>query len=218
MRRLILIIVSIVLGVATTLGVAAMALVNADKSSAGATTLFVRNGTELWIVRRLSSTGLEWVNCERAWPPLVNPIDDLVDIPAWAIPPERSADAGGEFRFATLAIGWPAPLAIQSWEATRPSEIFPLPVELDDGGDSLRRAAGRFLESDSRRPRRILWRGAIIDASLFTLAWIAILWLGALLARSLDGKQRDSDADEDEQRRGQAGHAEENLKRHDDHR
>ncbi len=216
-RRAAVFITAIVLGVLTTIAVAGMALIGADRSQGGSSTLLIRNDTELWLVRRHRGFGLEWINCELSWPPLANPAPTMIDLPWWAIPPQKSWGAEAVPRFATLAVGWPAPFIIRQWTALRQSEIFPLPVELDDGADSLRRAAGRFMESDPGRPRPILWRGAILDAGLFSLGWLVAWWLVAALFRGLRGKERNDDADEHEERRGQPRHSQEHLHAHDRH-
>ncbi|MBM4113251.1 MAG: hypothetical protein FJ253_07735 [Phycisphaerae bacterium] len=205
----------IALGVATTLLLGRMALDGADRATGSSSSMLVRNGTELWFVRRLTSFGLEWINCERSWPPLANEATTMIDIPSWAIPPNAPVEAT-ELRVATLAVGWPAPYLVRQWTVTRQTEIFPLPVELDDGADSLRRAAERLRQSDPAQ-RRILWRGAILDVGVLSLAWLVVGWTGATLYRVLHGKQRNDEADEQQERGGEAGHSQQDLQRHSDH-
>lgn len=221
MRLGIVAIFSLILGAATTLSVAWLALIDADRSSGSSSSMLIRGGTELWFVRRLTGFGLEWINCEAMSQPLSNPAPDLIDIPPWAIPPDGLASAGTEVRFATLAVGWPAPFVIRQWSAARQLETFPLRVELDDGHDSLRRASERFRASETPRgvigksghanPRIILWRGAVINVALFGVAWLVALMGAAMLLRALHGKKRNQESDEQKQANAQSGHSQQHL-------
>lgn len=193
MRRLLLTISSLSLGVIATLVVAWWALASADQASSMSTTIMIRGGTEAWLVRRLDSFGLIWVNGERLRPALVNPAPDFNDLPAWATPSSDAWPIDASPRVATLAVGWPAPFVTRQWSTISLSQIFPLQVDLDDGRDSLRRAAGRFMERDDAPPRRILWRGLIINVGLFSLAAAAVGWILHLLLRTLLHRQERDD-------------------------
>jgi len=199
MRRVVVPLIAVVLGATTTLGLAFGALVWADQATASSSTVVVRHGTEAWIVREHATFGLTWVNCERATPPLVNAVPTIMDIPQWAIPPERTWPIEGTPRVATLAVGWPAPFVTRQWSTTSHTQIFPLQIDLDDGRDSLRRAAGRFREDDPALPRTILWRGAAIDVGLLSFAWAALLWtLSAVLPALLNRQERQDSAHQDQ--------------------
>ncbi|MBX3354193.1 MAG: hypothetical protein KF724_00670 [Phycisphaeraceae bacterium] len=201
MRRIIVLLLAVLLGAATTFAFAAYALISAGPAERMSTSIVVRNGTEGWIVRRLDRFGLIWINCERLRPPLVNAAPTLMDIPSWSIPPEGPWPAGGNPRVATLAVGWPAPIAARQWTTTSLSQIFPLQVEQDDGRDSLRRAAGRFIDADGGPPRVFLWRGFLVNTGIFSLAWAIVGWSVAALWTALFHRQeRNDEANKDEQR------------------
>jgi len=209
-RRLLGAIVSILLGAVATVTLAIIALIGADESTGGSSSLLIRNGTELWLVRRHESFGLTWINSELYWPPLVNSQPTSIDIPWWATPPERQWPETGLPRVAALAVGWPAPFVARRWIALRSGEIFPLPHELDDGRDSLRRAAGRFREADAAAPYLILWRGLLLDVGVLSLAFGALIWgLATLRAALFHRQERNDEPHEQKQRDGETGHAQE---------
>lgn len=187
---------------------ALFALYTADKSTGGGGSLLIRNGTELWLVRRHTSFGLIWINCELFWPPLVNPQPSMNDLPWWAVPPQREWPTSGLTRVATLAVGWPAPFLARQWQTSRAGDIFPLPHELDDGRDSLRRAAGRFRDRDAAAPLTVLWRGLVINLGVLSLAAGAILWVLSFLWSFLfHGNDRDDGSNQKQERHRERDHA-----------
>lgn len=190
MRRVFFILLTLLLGAATTVGVAVMALASADRAERSGSSVIVRDGTEAWLVRTHDAFGLAWVNCERAVTPLVNPVPTVFDVPAWAEPPTGYFAPDANARVATLAIGWPLPIVTRQWRTDVASQIFPLQVEIDDGNDSLRRAASRFVEDDPGVPRRVLWRGVIVDVGIFSLAWAVFGWLVATIYRAVRPAER----------------------------
>ena len=189
MRRIVIPLLAVLLGAATTFGVAFAALVWADRATTSMSSVIVRNGTEAWLVRQHWAFGLQWVNCERVTPALVNETPAMIDIPQWAIPPERAWPLEGNPRAATLAVGWPAPIMARQWTTSSLNQIFPLQFDLDDGHDSLRRAAARFRESDPTVPITLLPRGLIVNFGLFALAWAAMIWLASTVVAALLHRQ-----------------------------
>lgn len=190
MRRILFFLVTLLLGAATTVLIAAKALIDADRAERSGSSVIVRNGTEAWMVRTHDAFGLRWVNCERAATPLVSPVPTLIDIPSWAVPPEGLFAPDSSARVATLAVGWPRPIMTRQWATDVTSNIFPLQVEIDDGNDSLRRAASRFTEEDPGVPRNILWRGVLINTGIFWLAWGVVGWLIATIYRAVRPAER----------------------------
>lgn len=171
MRRAVFVIVMLLLGAATTAAVAVMALFSADRATESTTSVIVRNGAELWLVRMHEGFGLRWVNCERALAPLANAVLPVDDLPDWARLPDVVFPPDASPRIATLAVGWPMPIAARQWSAPSYQHLFPLQFEIDDGNDSLRRAAQRFREDEPGVPVRILWPGVAVDVALFAIAW-----------------------------------------------
>jgi len=195
-RRFAVMSAMLALGLISTFAIAAIALLRADRASHSSTSIIVRDGTEAWLVNMHHSFGLTWVNCERLVPPLLNESPSIVDIPSWSIPPHRQWPAAGNPRVASLAVGWPAPLAVRQWWTTSISQTFPLRFDHDDGRDSLRRAASRFFDRDSNAHGFWLWRGVALNTGLLGLGWAALGWISLALWRGTShGQQGNEPAD-----------------------
>ena len=177
-RTLLCVIGSLVVGAAATAAVAWTALALADGGDRHGTGLLIREGTQLWLVTSHSRFGLRWVNLELQDPPLQNRTAEVNDIPAWAQPPQRSWPSNGRVRVATLAVGWPFPVAARQWWTGAFTQTFPLPYEEDESGMSVKTAADRFWEPacdgtggrTANAPQQILWGGALVDTAIFGLA------------------------------------------------
>jgi hypothetical protein len=142
--------------------------------------LHVREGVP-FVAATDRAFGLRFVQLERLPHPLVNDPLDLPAVPAWA-EPWTPAPAPGKWQVGTLAVGWPWPAVASQWSETEIGRGFLPPVELDDDGSTIRRAAARFGDTTLGATTRILPVGAAFDLALFWAGATALTAL-ALLRR-----------------------------------
>lgn len=149
--------------------------------------IHVRDGW-VWSYASDHATGLRFYSLERVPNRLVAGNLTASDVPWWA-EPRRDLDPPGQWRVGTLAVGWPWPAVARQWDETEPDRGFLPPIELDDDGSTIRRAALRFREPAANASWFILPGGAAATLALFSLAASAVAWVlgGRVLRRSAPG-------------------------------
>lgn len=128
--------------------------------------------------------GVEFVQLERLPHGVRNAPLDLSEIPRWAEPIAPDAPPG-RWQIGTLAVGWPWRAVARQWNEREPDRGFLPPVELDDDGATIRRAANRFFSADAGAQVRLLAAGAIADVLVFAIPATAVI---ALLLRRRSGR------------------------------
>ena len=148
--------------------------------------LHVREG-RCWTFASDRATGLAFYNLERELYPLRNGPLDHPAVPWWAEPtPEEAPPEPAKWRVGTLAAGWPWLAVARRWNETELDTGFLPPVDRDDDGSTIRRAAERFTTPTVGSRTMVLRDGMVADLALFGVGGVVVVYLGIGLRRRSD--------------------------------
>jgi hypothetical protein len=169
-------VVGVPLGAGVAIGVGWYCLATVDEGREPiAGQLHVREG-RCWTFASDRATGLAFYNLERELYPLRNgPLDEPA-VPWWAEPDlALGPPEPAKWRVGTLAVGWPWQAVAKQWNETELDTGFLPPVERDDDGSTIRRAAERFTTRVAGSRVFSLPLGLAADLALFGLAGTALV-------------------------------------------
>ncbi len=188
------------------------------RGSGAQVTSVIRCGYQ-WFASQDSVFGAEWVNLQ---PSSALRSKDLVDgdLPNWAEPgPPREPIEG--LRVGALAVGWPAPWVVWTFETSNPKDLFPPFAEIDDQDTSLPNACEVLRGVRPGPVPRWEFRPGGILVTLLPLTTVygvalrcALRWAMRRWMLSLSRKHRQEHLDQQCEANGDANHRSEDLRRH----
>jgi hypothetical protein len=147
--------------------------------------LHVRSGW-LWLTANDRSLGLRFWLLGREPLPLATGSLEMRIVPWWAEPDDQFAPPAGrgKWQVGTLAVGWPWPALARQWNEIELDRGFLPPVETDDDGSTIRRAAERFTAPAPHSRWLVLVGGLAANLGVFALgACVATFLLLTVRAR-----------------------------------